>query len=110
MSAKLCIVVCSSFIPEVKCVIESGNYPDVVIKGYQSTCIEPQFNSDLINEISEKYASQFSKVVFVGACAMWAKRRLLEKTIKPSMLDLSQCFEILLNRSTIEHLITKGHD
>jgi len=109
MSAKLCIVVCSSFIPEVKCVIESGNYSDVVIKGYHSTCIEPQFNSDLINEISEKYASQFSKVVFVGSSCHVGKKKITGENNKTEYRRLSQCFELLLNRSTIEHLITKGH-
>jgi len=109
MTDKLCIMVCSSFYPEVKKVIDSGNYPDVIIKGYNSSCISSFSGHDLIDNAVEKNASQFPKVVFIGSSCIVGKDKNNIGDDKIQYYQLSQCFELILNRSTIEHLITNGN-
>lgn len=106
MSEKLCLIVCGSFLPEVKSVIEAGVYPDVAIKSFNSSCIGAQLNDDSIDTVLEKYKTQFSKVAVIGGSCnvLMNKKNVTNDQIE--YYQLSQCFELLLNKSTIDHLIT----
>ncbi len=105
MDKKLCLVVCSHFLPEVNQVIKEGNYGDVVLKGFNSSCSKASLTGGMIKEILGQHSASYSKVILIGSsCISFNKEKgSLNGNVEFIQLDL--CYELLLNKTTLEYLI-----
>ncbi|MEI7811039.1 MAG: HAMP domain-containing sensor histidine kinase [Ignavibacteria bacterium] len=94
--------------PEVNHIIKSWNYPDVVIKGFHSSCTGASLYFEKINEIIGQYTPLYSKVIFIGSsCFVDNKKKNNHR--QSEFIQLDQCFELLVNKSLIYHLIGKKY-
>ena len=106
MERKLCLIVCSSFAAEVKHIINSGYYPDVVVKSFKSNCMGNKSSSESIDTIIKIYSSEYSKVVSLGSSCVIGKKEKYKDYHNIEIISLSQCFELLLNKATVEYFIS----
>ncbi len=109
MERKLCLIVCNYFLPEASQIIKSGEYEDIVIKSFQSSCTGASLTDEKIRNIIKQYTSVYSKVIFIGSsCLALGKNEgnIYENT---KIVQLDQCFELLVNSATIEYLIRKKY-
>lgn len=74
MKTKLCIYVCQAFFPEVNHIIESGNYQDVVIKGFPMDCMGKYLTQDYITTLTNNQLKYYSKVIFIGSSCLAARK------------------------------------
>ncbi|MFH0736340.1 MAG: HAMP domain-containing sensor histidine kinase [bacterium] len=106
MEQKLCLIVCSSFVSEVRYIINTGYYPDVIIKSVKSNCTVKKPRLDTIDTIIKIYSSEYSKVVFIGSSCAVGKKEKYKGYHNIEIILMGQCFELILNKSTIEHYIS----
>lgn len=109
MDQKLCIVVCKYFFPEVQKIILSGNYHNVVVKAYHSSCTSGSLTNEKINEVINQFSDHYSKVIFIGSSCVVRNTETIWAENNPEIIKLSQCFNVLINESILEHFINKGY-
>ncbi len=109
MEAKLCIYICNSLVPEVSHLLQTGNYPDVVVKSFPAICMGVPLNKNGILEMVRDDLSRYSKIiVIVSSC--YAKKKIDTTHLKNvEIVQLEQCFEILFSLPTIYHFIKQGN-
>ncbi len=107
MEQKICLLICSSFIDEVKQIINSGYYPDVIIKSFQSSCADQYYQLENIDDIVRLHASEYSKVVLIGGPCLISKKDNYKRSHNIQIIVLDHCSELFLNKSTIDYLTSK---
>ena len=104
---KLCIIVCDNFSPEINHIINSNDYPDVIVKSFYSFCN----NSNLIIEKVEKAItdsdSNCSDIVYIGCPCYLSQKGKLEKNNNLQIINMEQSFELLLSKEMIEHFVSQ---
>jgi signal transduction histidine kinase len=109
MEQKICIYVCSAYYPEVSGIVDSGNYPDVVLKTYAFNCLCPIKNKIDFNISIEESKKSFSKIIVIAGSCSHGGRSDLANQKKLVIHELNYCMELLLNRELIEHYIGRKY-
>jgi hypothetical protein len=109
MEQKLCLYICSTYYPEVKSIIDSGNFPDVALKSYTSGCLISSLNKEKSNLIVSESRKDFSKILIIGGtCGHFNKvtngnQRAFE------FYNLDYCMELIFSKESINHFIGKKY-
>ncbi|MDP3443446.1 MAG: DUF1638 domain-containing protein, partial [Ignavibacteria bacterium] len=109
MKDKLCIFACNSVAAEVSSVLKNGNYPDVKLQTFQTSCVGSQITIERILALISDEKENFSKIIFfVGNCHA---RKMDNESLHPKLklVVLEQCFELILNKEIIYHYIRQGN-
>jgi PAS domain S-box-containing protein len=109
MEKKLCFYFCNSLVPEVQHVIQSGDFSDVKVKSFQSTCVGCALNNHRIQEMVGADMEEFAQIVVVVS---WCRAKSEDNSKLPNkikIIQLEQCFEILFNLPTLYYCIGQGH-
>ncbi len=104
---KLCLIVCDYFAPEITHVLKSGDYHDVTIKVFSSSCNAAFGYRERAAQIVDECGDTFSKMIVIGCSCLIAPKNETDKINNFEILRLDQSFELLLNKTTIEHYISK---
>lgn len=105
MDQKLCLYVCSAYLPEVNHVLQSGDFPDVAVKSYAYNCMSAPFRHGDLQMSGEQGNEKFTKILLVaGSCFRFGK----EKSGETQMIafhELDHCMELIFNKEAINHFI-----
>ncbi len=94
-----------SYLPEVRKVLDFGDYPDVEAFGYPYDCLSSPFDSAKTSEWSAKCLLSGNDVTIIGGSCL--KNQLTEqlKSGNLNMYQLEYCSELILSKELIEHFI-----
>jgi PAS domain S-box-containing protein len=109
MEAKLCIYTCNSLVPEISHLLLSENYPDVTIKSFPAICVGSWLSNEKITEMVANDIDQFSKIIIIVSACRGKRNTPPPDNKKIEIIQLEQCFEILLNPPTIYHYFKQGY-
>jgi PAS domain S-box-containing protein len=109
MSEKLAIFVCNTLVPEIKHVIDSDFYPDVVLKSYPTHCMSSSMSLDKIGQMISECHETFDKVIFIASGCMANLNEFTLKNSNIKIVRLQQCFETVTGIETIYHFTQKGY-
>jgi len=109
MEQKLCIYICSSYYPEVAMVVDSANYPDVVIKSYPYDCINPSLHKENFNRIVEESKKNFGKTIVIGGSCGLTDKSIFGNQRALTFYELDYCMELIFNKESIRHFIEKRY-
>ncbi|MBN2486534.1 MAG: DUF1638 domain-containing protein [Bacteroidales bacterium] len=108
MDEKLTLSACNFLIPEIAQVIKNGNYPEVQLISYPANCASNSLNLAVVNEISSKSVSGSDIIVFGSFCHVPQKSEIAGlKNVQ--VVQLEQCFELIINPETIYHFVKQGY-
>ncbi len=108
MDQKLYISACNFLIPEVAQVIKDGDYPDVKLLSFPAKCPNTSIKAEQISELTSKIDPKTSDIILIGSsCHIPDHKALKNKDL--TKIHLEQCFELVINRETITHYISKGY-
>jgi len=108
MSQQLLISICNYLIPELSQVINRGDYPDVKLSSFPASCSKNSINTEQTTLILSTPKSKISENIIIGSFCLPKKKINIEnKNVQTVHLD--QCFELFVNRETVEHFITNGY-
>lgn len=105
---KLTISACNFLIPEITYVIKSGFYPEVDLVSFPVNCSFNTLNSKVIAGISKKSDSD-SDVIVLGSFCHSPEKSDIKNIKNLQVIQLEQCFELILNPETIYHYIKNGY-
>ncbi|MCX6277328.1 MAG: HAMP domain-containing sensor histidine kinase [Bacteroidetes bacterium] len=105
MDQKLCLYVCSAYLPEVNYVLQSGDFPDVVVKSYAYNCMTAPFRYEDLQIPDKESKEKFTKVLLIaGSCFRFTKENSGE-TRKFAFHKLDHCMELIFSKEAINHFI-----
>jgi len=108
MKDKLCIYICNSLVPEVAHLLQTGDYPDVELKSFPSSCKSKPFDEKEILDLVGKNTHEFDKIIVIMCTCFQPGMVKLEKFQNIEIIQLEHCFEILFNLPSIYHFIKQG--
>lgn len=110
MDNKLCLIICSSLYNELKMLLESEGYDNVVIKSFPSYCgVCKKIHSDLIKNIIENDKDKCSHFQLICSEGCFDTNSILEETTNFGIIKTELCFNLLLNKSIIDKYIEDGN-
>lgn len=109
MAEKLCIFICNTLAPEVSQLMLSGKYDDVKLMSFPAKCVGSPLNNEKIATLTSPIENQYSKIIFIVSACRSNKITNTLQNRKIEMIHLEQCFELILNREIIYHLIKQGY-
>ena len=108
MIKKLTIFSCNYLAPEIAQVIKNGDFPDVKLLPYPASCAQNSVNpSTLSNELSRFNPDETDICIMGNTC--FSFNSFEDCKFNRQEFHLEQCFEIFLNRETVNHYISKGY-
>ncbi len=108
MKKKLLLSVCNFLIPEIAQVIKNGNYPEVQLDSYQANCSSKALNQIAIPKIAAKSVTNSDIIVIGSYC--YSNNYIEKQSInKLNVMQLAQCFEIILNLETVYYFMNQGN-
>lgn len=108
MGKKLILFACSYFFPEIYHVLKNGEYEDVELKRFCSDCKKSHNSISEIDGLINGIDTSTSDVIVIGNACQFRKIKYDHES-GVSLAKLEQCFELLINKETVEHYITKGY-
>lgn len=108
MNKKLTLSACNFLIPEIAQVIKNGDYPDVQLISYPVNCSSNALNSAVVFEISSKSIPD-SNIIVIGSFCHSPQNSDIKSIKNVQVVQLEQCFELILNPETIYHFIKQGY-
>ncbi|RPH31706.1 MAG: DUF1638 domain-containing protein [Bacteroidales bacterium] len=108
MTDKLCIFVCNSLVAEVSHIIQTGNYPDVKLMTYNSSCGRRPDKDKILPDLTSDELNQYSRVLFFGGLCQKRFKEEIPQNRKIEFINFEQCFELILNKESIYHFIKQG--
>lgn len=108
MNEKLVIAACNFLIPEIAQVIKNGDYPEVQLISYPVNCSSNALNSSVVSEIASKSVSA-SDIILIGSFCHSPQNSEIQSTKDVKVVQLEQCFELILNPETIYHFVKQGY-
>ena len=108
MNEKLVISACNFLIPEIAQVIKNGDYPDVQLISYPVNCSSNALNSAVVYEIASKSVSA-SDIIVIGSFCHSPQNSEIQSNKDVKVVQLEQCFELILNPETIYHFVKQGY-
>jgi len=109
MEQKLCLYICSTYYPEVKSIIDSGNFPDVLIKSYPSNCLISSVNKENFNLLVTESRKDFSKTIVLGGSCGHSNKVSPGNQRALEFYDLNYCMELILSNESINYFIGKKY-
>ncbi|MFO8236195.1 MAG: HAMP domain-containing sensor histidine kinase [Bacteroidales bacterium] len=108
MNEKLTLSACNFLIPEISQVLANENYPEVQLISYTANCSSNALNPTVVSDIASKSGSDSGIIVIAGSCYSPDNSKIRNnKDVK--VVQLEQCFELILNPETIYHFIKQGY-
>ncbi|MDO8951044.1 MAG: DUF1638 domain-containing protein, partial [Draconibacterium sp.] len=108
MNEKLVISACNFLIPEIAQVIKNGDYPEVQLISYPVNCTSNALNSAKVSEIASKSVSA-SDIIVIGSFCHSPQNSKIQSNKDVKVIQLEQCFELVLNPETIYHFVQQGY-
>ncbi|MCF8346818.1 MAG: HAMP domain-containing histidine kinase [Bacteroidales bacterium] len=108
MSEKLTLSACNFLIPEIAEVIRQGDYPEVQLISYPVNCSSNALNMEVVSGILSKSVPE-SELIVIGSFCHSPQKSELKGHKNVQVVQLEQCFELVLNPETIYHYIKQGY-
>ncbi len=110
MDHSLCLMICSNFYHELKTIIESEGYENVILKSFPANCGEcKRIHSDDIKMFIEKNKEQCSHTELICTEGCAAIDDTFEEIPNCSITKTKLCFNLLLNESVINRYLDDGY-
>ena len=108
MNKKLTLSACNFLMPEIAQVIKNGDYPEVQLISYPVNCSSNALNSAVVSEISSKSVPD-SDIIVIGSFCHSPQNSEIKGNKNVRVVQLEQCFELILNPETIYHFVKQGY-
>ncbi|MFO7829773.1 MAG: HAMP domain-containing sensor histidine kinase [Bacteroidales bacterium] len=108
MEKKLTLSACNFLIPEIAQVFKNGYYPEVQLISYPVNCSSNALNSNVVSEVASKSVSD-SDIIVIGSFCHSPQNSEIKGNKNVQVIQLEQCFELVLNPETIYHFVKQGY-
>lgn len=108
MNEKLVLSACNFLIPEIAQVIKKGDYPEVQLISYPVNCSSNALNSSVVSDIASKSVSS-TDIIVIGSFCHSPQKSEIKNSKDVRVVQLEQCFELILNPETIYHFVKQGY-
>ena len=108
MQDTLTLAVCNFLVPEISEIISNGDYPDVKLISYAATCsANSGARKSIENNIKRLELEQSDLIVIGSTCVDDVNEISVNYNYR--FINLTQCFEPLVNNDIIFHYISNGY-
>ncbi len=109
MQKKLTIATCNFLIPEVAEVIKAGEYPDIKLVGFPASCTANSLTKSTFERIIAKTDSENNNLIILSSTCNSLSNRPEQLGSNGRIINLKQCFEVVINHEILLHYISKGY-
>ncbi len=108
MADKLCLLVCESLEREVKAVVESEGFDDVVVRVFPAQCGRPQMGWDAWRGIIQAGEQDCSQVYLLGGSCIVGLQAPPDDLRQCRLHKMEGCYSLLAGRETSEAYLKTG--
>ena len=108
MADRLCLLVCESLECEVKAVVESEGFDDVVVRAFPGHCGRPQMGWDAWRGIIQACEQDCSQVYLLGGSCIVGLQAPPDELKHCRLHKMDGCYSLFAGKETIEAYLKTG--
>ena len=108
MADRLCLLACESLEREVKAVVESEEFDDVVVRVFPGRCIRPQMGWDAWHEIIHACEQECSQVYLLGGSCIAELHAPLDELKHCRLHKMDGCYSLFAGKEMAEAYLKTG--